>query len=214
MEKKPFSIIAFAASMAMLLLVTMFGATASALEPQAVTLALNPAEQVVAVGETFTVEVDATGLENIGGFEFTLSYDATKVSFNEASLNTTFLTGRTFIATGPNDDNGSVTYGAFSLGTDPGPTGDGMLATFTFTVDAEGESNIEFTSSQVTDISGGAQEIESSTGAIVNPSDPTAIQLTQISSQGETLPWAMILGSLIVSGLVVVVVRRISAVKS
>jgi len=148
--------------------------------PFAVSLALDPTSQTVAVGDSFTIDVAASGLDDLGSFEFTLNYDPTVLQFDDASLNDTFLgsTGRNFIPTGPNDDNGTVTYGAFSLETNPGPSGSGVLATLTFIALTNGQSNMQFSSAQVTDISGTAQEIDQMTNAQVTVSSvsstPTA----------------------------------------
>jgi len=171
--------------------------------PQAVSLALDPAGMSAAAGQSFTVDVVGTGVENLGGFEFTLTYDSSLMELNSASLNDSFLgsTGRTFSATTPSNDSatGTVSYGAFSLGTTPGPDGDGVLATFTFTMLTDGINNIQFSNAQVTTITGSTQEITEMTSAWVNL-PPTAIQLAQIESveKGFSLPWLL---GVVVSGL-------------
>jgi len=63
-------------------------------------------------------------------------------------------TGRGAITVGPdiNNETGTLTFGAGSYGTPPGPDGSGVLATISFSPQAEGESNLHLQAVQVTDI--------------------------------------------------------------
>ena len=141
--------------------------------PQAVSLTIQPATQTVKnIGDTFTIEIAASGLENLGSFEFSIDYDPALIQFQQASLNESFLngTGRSFSAVGPdnNSDTGTVAYGAFSLGNTPdGPNGNGTLATLTFSALAQGSGTLNFIEAGVTNIAGNAQEISQMTGGQV-----------------------------------------------
>ena len=150
--------------------------------PQNVTFSLQPNSQTVVVGQTFSVQIMAASVENLGSFEFDLRYDSTLLQFNQATLGEfPTSTGRNFTPTGPNNDpnQGVVKYGAFSLGTTPnGPSGQGILATLTFTALAEGSSNLDFIAAQVTNISGTEQQIAQMTNA----------QVTITSTQATATP--------------------------
>jgi len=161
----------------------------TAVVPQDVTLSLQPNSQTVAVGETFNVDVMASGVENLGSFEFSLDYDPALLQFNQATLGEfPASTGRNFTPTGPSDENGSVKYGAFSLGADAGPSGEGVLATLTFTALAEGVSPLDFTAAQVTNISGTEQQIAQMTdGQVTIMTTQATATITQIAAGTATV---------------------------
>jgi hypothetical protein len=95
---------------------------------------IDPAIKVVGPGETFSVDVMIESVNNLGAFEFDLTYNPACVEATDVTLGP-FLasTGRSVIPMGPTFGTGIVKYGAYSLGdTPPGPDGDGVLATITF----------------------------------------------------------------------------------
>ena len=122
--------------------------------PAALTFAVSPSSQSAPVGSTFTVDVRITDAVDLQGFQFTLSYDATKVEFQSASVGG-FLTstGRTFGGSvGPATGAGQVTYGASTNGATPaGPNGPGTLATLTFVATAPGTSALNLSAGKATD---------------------------------------------------------------
>jgi len=165
-------------------------------------LALRSDQQTVAIGERFTVDVVASDVANLGGFEFSLNYDPAQIEFSEAKL-AAFLerSGRTFSPTevNLNPETGTITFAAFSLGAEASANGEGALATLSFKVLAEGPSSLELSHAQIVDITGARIEIEQLTGAEIN-SDPTAIRLehlqTESSPLGILLPLGLLLGTL------------------
>jgi general secretion pathway protein D len=99
------------------------------------------------VGNTFSVEVNATGITDLYAFQFDLSFDPAllaAVSVTEGA----FLPGggTTFFIPGTIDNvGGAVTATADTLiGAIPGVTGSGVLAVFQFTALGQGTSAVSF----------------------------------------------------------------------
>jgi len=97
------------------------------------TVKIDPPDQTVNSGRSFTINIVVENAIDLGAFEFELTYDHICVQATGATLGP-FLgsTGRSVADVGPLVEVGSVTYGAFSWGASPGPSGDGVLATVTF----------------------------------------------------------------------------------
>jgi len=102
---------------------------------------------------TFTADVFIADVTDLGSFQFTLAFSPNIVHAEGAELGA-FLasTGRTTLPVGPDIDNvaGTITFGAFSFGDPPGPDGSGVLATVSFSPQAEGVSNLHLQDVQVT----------------------------------------------------------------
>jgi hypothetical protein len=81
----------------------------------------------------FCVDIVIENAVNLGAFELELTYDPSCVQLAGVILGP-FLgsTGRSVADVGPTFGTGSVTYGAYSWGTSPGPNGNGILATVCF----------------------------------------------------------------------------------
>ena len=163
-----------------------------------VSFALRSDQQTVAVRESFTVDVVASDVANLGGFEFTLNYDPALIEFNEASL-AAFLerSGREFSPTevNMNSETGTISFAAFSLGAESGANGEGALATLSFKVLAEGPSSLEISNAQLVDITGHPLEIKKLTGLEMNR-EPTAIRvgaLREAPLQTQNKPLAILL---------------------
>jgi hypothetical protein len=101
----------------------------------------------VGVGESFDAFVGVQNVSDLGGFQFTLTYDPAVVQFEQAVL-TPFMgsTGREVLELGPLDEPGKVTFGAASMSTtgQRGPDGSGDLVVLTFTGLKVGISRLDF----------------------------------------------------------------------
>lgn len=107
---------------------------------------IRPPLSQVNPGDVFSVTVQVNRVTDLGSFEFRLAFDPAIIQAQGAELGD-FLgsTGRQVTAVGPTIDNtaGALTYGAFSLGEEQGPSGSGMLAIITFTAVFSGESPLD-----------------------------------------------------------------------
>lgn len=121
-------------------------------QAQAVNLQLEPKSAQVDVGADFSITVTIKNVEDLGFFQFKVSFDPAVMQVKEVTLGD-FLasTGRSATAVGPLIDNqtGSLTYGGFSLGAERGPEGDGVLAEVTFTGRAKGVSTVRLSNVMV-----------------------------------------------------------------
>jgi hypothetical protein len=124
----------------------------------ALTVKLDPASVTLpAPGNTFNINVLIENVTDLGGFQFDINYNPSIVTIVDASAVTlgSFLgsTGRSTSPLGPTIDNvtGKVTYGAFSFGTNPGPNGNGILATITFIVQSQANGILDLNNVQVAD---------------------------------------------------------------
>jgi hypothetical protein len=110
------------------------------------TVRIDPAESVVDVGETFTITVTMDDANDLGGFEFTLSFITTTVTADSVTLGD-FLgsTGRTVSTVGPiiDDQAGRASFGAWTLPGPPGPDGTGALAIVALTTQGVGISPLD-----------------------------------------------------------------------
>jgi len=121
----------------------------------AAAMKIDPVTTYVDPGASFVVTVTIDDVVDLGAFEFDLTYDATRLDATGV-VSGTFLgsTGRTVAELGPVFGAGSVTYGAFTFGTDPGPNGDGALALVTFQATSVGTSTLHLQDQVATNTSG------------------------------------------------------------
>jgi hypothetical protein len=116
-------------------------------------------------GTSFTVDVAIDDANDLGAFEFELTYDHTCIDTvspcADAVTPGPFLgsTGRSVGEVGPVCGTGSVTYGAYSWGASPGPNGTGVLASVDFRVVSSSEcsSDLHLQNVSVTDTGGTTQ---------------------------------------------------------
>jgi hypothetical protein len=128
----------------------------------ALTVKLNPASvDLNTAGATFDIDVLIEDVTDFGGFQFSIDYNPAIVTVENAAdvVLGPFLgsTGRGAIPVGPTIDNvaGKITYGAFTMGAaPPGPSGNGLLATITFTVQSQANGLLDLNAVQITDIAG------------------------------------------------------------
>jgi len=107
---------------------------------------IRPLVSQVSPGDTFTVTVEVNQVTDLGNFEFRIAFAPAIIQAQGVELGG-FLgsTGRQVTAVGPAIDNtaGTLTYGAFSLGDEQGPSGSGTLAVISFTAVFSGESTLD-----------------------------------------------------------------------
>ncbi len=121
-------------------------------------LVVDPLDQErVLIGGPFTVTTVISDATDLGGFEFNLGYDPTVVRVDDVAL-LPFLgsSGRAVYPIGPVIDNGTgaVSFGAFSAGESPGPSGTEAVALITLVPQAIGASALDVQDVQVTDTRG------------------------------------------------------------
>ena len=140
------------------------------------TVRIEPAQSLVDVGETFTITVMIDNADDLGGFEFDLLFTPTVVTVDSVTLGD-FLgsTGRTVIPVGPDVDNqaGSASFGAASIGSAPGPDGTGVLATITLTSQGVGISPLDLDNVVVLDTQANTQTTAVEDGTVVAGGAPT-----------------------------------------
>ena len=133
-------------------------------------MAISPPGSLVALSsEPFTVSVVISDVVDLGGFEFTLTFDPQVVHISNVTLGD-FLasTGRTASALPPQIDNngGTVSFGAFSFGNQQGPTGSGVIAHIAMIPQAAGTSPLTFQKAQATNTSGNVLAISTRSGTV------------------------------------------------
>jgi len=114
------------------------------------------------------VDVAIEDVTDLGSFQFGLTYDSAVVSVTHVALGP-FLgsTGRGITETNPTYGVESVTYGADSWGENPGPDGDGVLATITFDAVGPGSSLLRLDETvPVTDTAGAAIDVGTQDGNV------------------------------------------------
>jgi hypothetical protein len=105
------------------------------------------------------VDLTVEDVANLASFQTELIYDPAIVNATAAALGA-FLsrTGRTVAPVGPIIDNstGKVTFGGFSLGTQPGASGSGTLAAITFQPKSVGVTALRLQATGLADTRGSA----------------------------------------------------------
>jgi len=106
-------------------------------------LYLEPANLSLTPSQDFTVELKVTSITNLKGYSVTLSYDPALISLQEVTEGPFFSTkGKTFFYT--KDDKNTILIDNALLGTDLSISGEGTLATLSFTCLKAGSSNLTF----------------------------------------------------------------------
>jgi len=113
-------------------------------------LYLEPANLTLTPSEDFTVELKATSITNLKGYSVTLSYDPALISLQEVTEGP-FLSekGKTFFYT--KEDENTILIDNALLGTDLAISGEGTLATLSFTCLKAGSTGIEFSLTKTRD---------------------------------------------------------------
>ncbi len=135
---------------------------------------VQPANRTVGAGDTFTSAVVIQNSSDLGGFEFTLSYNRTVLTVTGATLDS-FLgsTGRQTIPLGPlYTDTGpitsAVTFGGISFSPDGfgGPNGTGSLSALTLTANAPGSTALQLSDVKLTDTQATPQPVTHEDGLV------------------------------------------------
>jgi type III secretory pathway component EscT len=177
---------------------------------------LEPADSVVGLNETFAVQVVIEEVNDLGAFQFELTYDSTILQVQEAALGD-FIgsTGRSVVPVGPEVDNkeGKTTFGAINLGSGPRPSGMGVLATITFIAQGEGSTVLGLLEVQVLDTAANAQLVTVEGGRVVvrGAAAPTPVATAPAPAPTGPSTWAVLgplLVALAVAVLAVLVLRR------
>jgi hypothetical protein len=120
------------------------------------TVRIEPVASVVDVGEAFTISVMIAEADDLGGFEFTLLFDATTVTADSVTVGDfPGSTGREAKTAVHIIDNqvGTASLGVVTVGSAPGPSGTGVLATVTLTAQRHGASLLNLQDVAVVDTS-------------------------------------------------------------
>lgn len=113
-------------------------------------LYLEPANLTLTPSQDFTVELKATSISGLKGYSVTLSYDPTLISLQEVTEGPFFSTkGKTFFYT--KEDQNTILIDNALLGTDLSISGEGTLATLSFTCLKAGSTSIEFSLTKTRD---------------------------------------------------------------
>ena len=141
-------------------------------------VSIDPASQTTS-DATVSIEVLVADATDLGGYEFTLTWDASLLTFSSIS-NEAFLgsTGRTVVCSAPRLDVvavalDSITFGCSTTGDGPGPSGRGVLTALKFGATAAGRSELTFTRVTLSDTAGLPVAPTTANGAITVVS-PTA----------------------------------------
>lgn len=115
---------------------------------------LDPVDQQVQVGQPATMTVRVRDAEDLGAFQFTLTFPQA-VTFVSADLGP-FLgsTGRSARSFPTLVEPGKATFVAISTGSGPGASGSGVLATVRLTLTEGGAADIGVTGALLTDTTG------------------------------------------------------------
>ena len=126
-------------------------------------------------GETFDVTVRIEDAVDLGGYEFKIDFDPSIVQVvNVEDGGFLGSTGRTVTELGPDIENGTITFGAVSTGDQPGPNGDGTLATITLRAIGIGDSPLDLHDVRVFNTAAEEEEIP-------NPGDGTVTSIVEVS---------------------------------
>ncbi|MBM4466887.1 MAG: hypothetical protein FJ014_15275 [Chloroflexi bacterium] len=144
------------------------------------TVRIDPAQSLADVGQTFTTRVMIDQANDLGGFEFALFFVPATVTVDSVTVGD-FLgsTGRTAGLLGPNIDNqtGRVNFGAWTLGSAPGPNGTGTLATITLTAQGAGISPLDLQDVRVLDTKARGKTPTVEDGLVVVGNVPTSSKI-------------------------------------
>ena len=115
-------------------------------------LYLEPANLTLTPAKDFTLELKTTSITNLKGYSVTLSYDPTLISLQEVTEGPFFSTkGETFFYKRVDDTKGTILIDCALLGPKLSVSGEGTLATLSFTCLKAGSTNIEFSLAKTRD---------------------------------------------------------------
>ena len=113
-------------------------------------LYLEPANLTLTPSQDFTVELKVTSITNLKGYSVTLSYDPTLINLQEVTEGPFFSSkGETFFYS--KEDNNTILIDCALLGKTLSTSGEGTLATLSFTSLKAGSTSIEFSLAKTRD---------------------------------------------------------------
>ena len=108
-------------------------------------LYLDPASLNVSSGENFTADLKVGAMDNLKGYSVTLSYDPTLIIPTEITEGPFFSSnGETFFYQDINQKEGTILIDCALLGRDQSVSGEGTLATLSFTCLKAGSAPLSF----------------------------------------------------------------------
>jgi hypothetical protein len=108
-------------------------------------LYLEPANLNLTPSQDFTVELKVTSIINLKGYSVTLSYDPTLISLQEVTEGPFFSSkGKTFFYKKVDDTQGTILIDCALLGKSLSISGEGTLATLSFTSLKAGSTSLTF----------------------------------------------------------------------
>jgi hypothetical protein len=132
-------------------------------------MSLDPAQQRLAPGESFSIDILAENLEDLAAFQFTISFPPSDLEYRGIDLGP-FLgaTGRSVTTLPPLVEAGKVTYAAISANDGPGSSGSGLLARIHLSsLGSEGQFRIGLDQALVTDATNSNRQTLAGRGATV-----------------------------------------------
>ncbi len=155
------------------------GFSSAAAQAPDTAMRVEPATIQIRPGESVEVTIQIADVENLGAFQFDLTYDPTVVEIDNVTLGDfPGSTGRSVNPLGPRIDAGKATYGAFSFGDAAGPAGSGTLAVVTLQAVAGGQSPLGLQNVQVIDVGGAQMGASTEGGQVMVPDSAPAPQAT------------------------------------
>jgi Cohesin domain len=138
---------------------------------------VQPGASSAQVGDSFTVGVVASGISDLGAYQFELDFDAAVISMQSVADATLLSsTGRIVLCAAPIVAPASVRFACSTLGPEPpaGPSGSGVLAVVTFQALAGGTSSLSLTNTILTTPSNAPISVGFSGGSVtVSAATPT-----------------------------------------
>jgi len=173
----------------------------------ATAVTVEPASKVVGVGEDFTVNISVDPDTDMGGAQFSLSFDPSLVTANDVIEGNLLSQGgaSTYFISGIIDNAAGTITGVFGAITADGETvsQSGIFATISFTAGtAVGTSALDLTNVIVGDSQGQAVDIEVTDGSV------SVTAAAQRVSKGAIVAISIAGGAAIVVGVIVLVRRR------
>jgi len=108
-------------------------------------LYLDPASLNISPGESFTADLKVGAINDLKGYSVTLSYDPTLITPQEITEGSFFSSsGETFFYQDINQEEGTILIDCAILGRDKSVSGEGTLATLSFTCLKAGSAPLSF----------------------------------------------------------------------
>jgi hypothetical protein len=149
-------------------------------------LYVNPPTVTASVGQSFSININITGVQDLFGWQFELDWNSSLLNVTSISEGS-FLSsgGTTFFSYTLNDTAGSIVVDGTLTGQGSGVDGDGVLATVTFNVLSSGQSPLTLTGAELADSNDNPISVSENSGYFNSQIHDVAI--TQVSASPTTL---------------------------